>query len=101
MKMQKVRSIWNISVGVRKKDKERMELIQAALDRNKDKIMKILDDYGIPHVPVVEGDSIQKVYRKVMHKVKMLVTEQIKKSKMMRLFESSRNFKSSVNQIIN
>ncbi|NBW26576.1 MAG: quinoprotein dehydrogenase-associated putative ABC transporter substrate-binding protein [Methylophilaceae bacterium] len=49
---------WNISVAVRKKDKERMEMIQGALDRNQAKIMKILDDYGIPHVPVVLGDKI-------------------------------------------
>lgn len=49
----KGKEFWNISVGVRKKDKERMEKIQAALDRNADKITKILDDYGIPHVPVV------------------------------------------------
>ena len=55
---------WNISVGVRKKDKERMAMIQGALDRNQAKIIKILDDYGIPHVPVVEGDSLQKVYNK-------------------------------------
>jgi mxaJ protein len=26
--------------------------------------MKILDDYGIPHVPVVEGDSLMKSYKK-------------------------------------
>lgn len=49
---------WNISVAVRKKDKERMEIVQGALDRNQSKIMKILDDYGIPHVPVVMGDKI-------------------------------------------
>jgi len=55
---------WNISIGVRKADKERMAMIDAALERNKDKINKILDDYGIPHMPVVEGDSIMKVYRK-------------------------------------
>lgn len=54
---------WNISVAVRKKDKERMVMIQAALDRNHDKILKILDDYGIPHVPVVEGDDIVKKMR--------------------------------------
>jgi mxaJ protein len=35
-------------------------MIQGALDRNHDKIIKILDDYGIPHVPVVEGDTLQK-----------------------------------------
>jgi mxaJ protein len=59
----KGKEYWNISVGVRKKDKDRMEMIQGALDRNQDKIIKILDDYGIPHVAVVEGDSVQKVYR--------------------------------------
>jgi len=60
----KGKEYWNISVGVRKKDKERMAMIQGALDRNQAKIVKILDDYGIPHVPVVEGDSLQKVYNK-------------------------------------
>jgi mxaJ protein len=49
---------WNISVAVRKKDKDRMEMIQGALDRNQAKIFKILDDYGIPHKPVVLGDKI-------------------------------------------
>jgi mxaJ protein len=56
----KGKEYWNISVGVRKKDKERMEMINAALERNNAKIDKILDDYGIPHVPVVEGDSVYK-----------------------------------------
>lgn len=51
---------WNISVGVRKKDKERMEVINAALVRNKDKIAQILADYGIPTVPVLAGDSVFK-----------------------------------------
>ena len=60
----KGKEYWNISVGVRKKDKERMAMIQGAIDRNQAKIIKILDDYGIPHVPVVEGDSLQKVYNK-------------------------------------
>jgi mxaJ protein len=59
----KGKEYWNISVGVRKKDKERMALIQEAIDRNQTKILKILDDYGIPHVPVVEGDSVIKVYK--------------------------------------
>lgn len=49
---------WNISVAVRKKDKDRMEMIQGALDRNQAKILKILDDYGIPHKAVVLGDKI-------------------------------------------
>lgn len=60
----KGKNYWNISIGVRKKDKERMAMIQGALDRNQDKINKILDDYGIPHVPVVEGDSLLKAYQK-------------------------------------
>lgn len=59
----KGKEYWNISVGVRKKDKERMALIQASLDRNQDKILKILDDFGIAHVPVVVDDSVMKVYR--------------------------------------
>jgi mxaJ protein len=60
----KGKEYWNISVGVRKKDKDRMAMIQGALDRNQDKILKILDDYGIPHVPVVEGDSLMNSYKK-------------------------------------
>lgn len=59
----KGKEYWNISIGMRKGDKDRMALIQGALDRNQDKINKILDDYGIPHVPVVDGDSVEKVYR--------------------------------------
>lgn len=54
------KEFWNISVGVRKKDKERMAQIDAALERNKDKIAKILADYGIPTVPVLDGDSVFK-----------------------------------------
>lgn len=57
----KGKQYWNISIGVRKKDKERMTMINAALERNKDKIDKILDDYGVPHVPVVADDSIVKL----------------------------------------
>lgn len=56
----KGKEFWNISVGVRKKDKERMAMIDAALERNQDKINKILDEYGVPHVPVVLGDSAEK-----------------------------------------
>lgn len=61
----KGKTYWNISIGVRHPDKERAQMIEAALERNKDKIDAILDDYGIPHVPVVEGDSIIKVYKRV------------------------------------
>jgi len=50
----KGKEYWNIAVGVRKKEKERIEIINGALERNKDKIAKILADYGIPTVPVVD-----------------------------------------------
>lgn len=65
------KSYWNISVGVRKKEKERMAMIQDVLDRRQDDIIKILDEYGIPHVPVVDekrgdneerGDAIPKFH---------------------------------------
>ncbi len=71
----KGKQYWNISVGVRKKDKERMEIIQASLDRNHDKILKILDDYGIPHVPVIAGDSLEKVYHKDMKEIQKTKAE--------------------------
>ncbi|OGV71870.1 MAG: ABC transporter substrate-binding protein [Methylophilales bacterium RIFCSPHIGHO2_02_FULL_57_10] len=45
---------WNISVGVRKREKERMALIDGVLERRQAEINKILDEYGIPHVPVVD-----------------------------------------------
>lgn len=61
---------WNISVGVRKKDKERIAMINEVLQRRAADIEKILDEYGIPHVPVVDetakretekrGDAIPK-----------------------------------------
>jgi mxaJ protein len=54
------KEFWNISVGVRKKDKERIKMINEALERNKDKIAAILAEYGIPTVPVVEGDNVFK-----------------------------------------
>ena len=60
----KGKEYWNISIGVRKSDKKRMEMIQGALDRNQDKINKILDDFGIPHVAIVDGDDIIKTYHK-------------------------------------
>jgi mxaJ protein len=44
---------WNISVGVRKKEKARLAMIEEVLQRRQADILKILDDYGIPHVPVV------------------------------------------------
>jgi mxaJ protein len=60
----KGKTYWNISIATRKKDKERMKELQASIDRNQDAIMKILDEYGIPHIAVVEGDEIVKTARK-------------------------------------
>lgn len=44
---------FNIAMGVRKRDNERLAMIQDVLNRRHDDIMKILDDYGIPNLPVV------------------------------------------------
>jgi mxaJ protein len=65
---------WNISVGVRPGDKARRDAIQEVLNRRKGDILKILDEYGIPHVPVVEGDSIVQTYRESV-KAKKAKTE--------------------------
>ncbi len=51
---------WNISIGVRKKDKERIEMINKAIEKRRADIVKILDQYGIPNLPVVENDNIEK-----------------------------------------
>jgi mxaJ protein len=48
------KEFWNIAVGVRKHDKDRIEMINGALERSKDKIAKIMAEYGIPTVPVVD-----------------------------------------------
>jgi mxaJ protein len=56
----KGKEYWNISVATRHKDKQLMTLINGALERHKDEIAKILKDYGIPTVPVKEGDSVYK-----------------------------------------
>jgi mxaJ protein len=56
---------WNISVGVRKKEKDRLALIEASLERNKAQIDKILDDFGIPHLPVVDEKKASKPKEKV------------------------------------
>ena len=55
---------WNISVGVRKKDKERLAQIEEVLQRRSKEIDAILDDYGIPHVPVVNEKEQKKVEKK-------------------------------------
>ena len=54
---------WNISIGVRKKDKERIAMINDVIKRRQADIDKILDEYGVPHIPVVLGDSIEKKAR--------------------------------------
>jgi len=48
------KEFWNISVAVRKGDKERLAMIEEVLKRRKADIDKIMDDYGIPHFPVVQ-----------------------------------------------
>ncbi len=47
---------FNIAMGVRKADKERLAILNDVIDRRQADIIKILDEYGIPNVPVVEGD---------------------------------------------
>lgn len=49
---------WNISVGVRKKEKERLAMIEDVLARRKVDIEKILDDFGIPHLPVIDDKPL-------------------------------------------
>jgi mxaJ protein len=56
----KGKEYWNISVGVRKKEKDRIEMINEVLERRKADIDKILDEYGIPHVPVVDEKKLGK-----------------------------------------
>jgi mxaJ protein len=56
----KGKEYWNISVGVRKKEKDRIEMINEVLERRKADIDKILDEYGIPHVPVVDEKKLSK-----------------------------------------
>jgi len=62
---------WNISIGVRHKDKVRQQEINAALERRKADIEKILDEYGVPHIPVVAGDDIVKKAHEVNESAKI------------------------------
>lgn len=57
------KTFWNMSIAVRHGEKERMKMIQGALDRNQDKIQKILADYGVLTVPVVDGDNLMKTFK--------------------------------------
>jgi mxaJ protein len=52
------KTYWNISAGVRKREAERRDEIEAVIMRNKDKILKILDDYGIPHAEPIFGSNL-------------------------------------------
>ena len=52
------KTYWNISAGVRKKEDERRDMIEAALERNKDKIRKIMDDFGIPYADPIFADRL-------------------------------------------
>ena len=62
---------WNISIGVRHKDKARQQEINAALERRKADIDKILDEYGVPHIPIVAGDDLVKKAREVNESAKV------------------------------
>ena len=54
---------WNISIGVRNKDKARAEELNKAIERRQADIDRILDEYGVPHSAVVKGDSLEKKAR--------------------------------------
>ena len=54
---------WNISIGVRNKDKARAEELNKAIENRQADIDKILDHYGVPHSAVVKGDSLEKKAR--------------------------------------
>ncbi len=54
---------WNISIGVRNKDKARAEELNKAIENRQADIDKILDQYGVPHSAVVKGDSLEKKVR--------------------------------------
>jgi mxaJ protein len=54
---------WNISIGVRNKDKARAEELNKAIENRQADIDKILDQYGVPHSAVVKGDSLEKKAR--------------------------------------
>ena len=43
------KTYWNISAAVRHGEADRSKMIEGAIARNKDKILKILDDFGVPH----------------------------------------------------
>ena len=54
---------WNISIGVRNKDKARAEELNKAILNRQADINNILDQYGVPHTQVVQGDSLEKKAR--------------------------------------
>ena len=54
---------WNISIGVRNKDKARAEELNKAITKRQADIDRILDEYGVPHSAVVQGDSLEKKAR--------------------------------------
>jgi len=58
------KTYWNISAAVRHGEKDRLKMIEGALERQKDKIMKILDDYGIPHTEPVFNNPLDGKERK-------------------------------------
>ena len=52
------KTYWNISAAVRHGEGDRLKMIEGALERQKDKILKILDDYGIPHTEPVFNNKL-------------------------------------------
>jgi mxaJ protein len=52
------KTYWNISAAVRYGEKDRLKMLEDALDRNKDKILKILDEFGIPHTEPVFNNKL-------------------------------------------
>jgi mxaJ protein len=52
------KTYWNISAAVRYGEKDRLKMLEDALDRNKDKIIKILDEFGIPHTEPVFNNKL-------------------------------------------
>ena len=49
---------WNISAGVRKKEDDRRDEVEAAIFRNLDKIKKIMDEFGIPYTDPTFADRL-------------------------------------------
>jgi mxaJ protein len=58
------KTYWNISAAVRHGEEDRLKMIEGALERQKSKILKILDDFGIPHTEPVFNNKLDGKQRK-------------------------------------